>query len=25
LLEDGHRNADSGLRILFILRKTTDC
>ena len=25
LLEDGGRNADSGLRILFILGKTTDC
>lgn len=25
LLEEWYRNADSGLRILFILRKTTDC
>jgi len=25
LLEGWYRNADSGLRILFILGKTTDC
>jgi len=25
LLEEWYRNADSGLRILFILGKTTDC